>query len=232
MMYSSPNSYDQARRNGIAGENNDEAKGEAKSFPFMVKNSKDEAQIIRFFEDLNDVRYYVWVEVKKSLGKLDQLDEKNILQFLSPALPQKKDLSSTDITNAWTKILRDITSNVVKKQAPKFDHLNQGKLPYWISYDLHPKISSYLALLKKAGGDSKKDFFDTWLIGEDGFIVNLEIFNSVTKGEIKKWNIKKAKEILISQSIKVLRDNKYFEVESVFLMHFLNSIFPFLNKEQ
>lgn len=215
MMYMSPHSYEFPKRNGIAGENNDEAKGEAKSFPFMVRNSTDEDLILKFFEDLNDVRYYVWQEVKKGLGKLEQLDDENILQFLKPAISKTDGLTSTDITNAWTKILREITAKVVKKHSPLFDHLNQGKLPYWISYDLHPKISSYLSLIKKAGGDSKKDLFDTWQTSEDGFLVNLEVFNLVTKAGLKTWSQKKAQEALIAQSIKVMKSNKYFEVDTV-----------------
>ncbi|MBI2519939.1 MAG: transposase [Bdellovibrio sp.] len=216
--------YNDTRRNPIAGESNDEAHGDAKSFSFLVEKQSAEKEkegvtdqehnaICKFFEDLNDIRFLTWNELSRSVGLWNELDAVTFGKFLKNTGVGTEKSTQQYRLKAY---IHQIAKSVIAKSKGQYAHINQSKAPWWIAYDLEPKISSYLALMKMAGGDQKKNIFDTWVsdTDEDG-TVSLEIFNSVIKAELKKWDEKKAKRLLIEKALARLPKLKNFEIDSV-----------------
>ncbi len=212
----------------IAGEMVENSKaGLSKSFVFNINpqiqasdNDENYDKFCVFLKDMNDLRYYISEQIRSYLEKNDDT-MKNFESLIKTQKKKKTEegqvsTGKRDSTNALNKTIRSMVSEFIAKNPERFDKYNKGKLPYWISYDLEPKIKSYIKLVEIGGLKEQKNVFEHWPTyneedGEGGQELHPDLIKSILGIKIKKYSVKKFKQEILERSFQVLGGRKRFK---------------------
>lgn len=212
-----------------------------KSFPFICNESKKgysrknniDADLEKFFLDLNDLRYEVSQIAKKELTESSDLlknyenfvlkgcskTKEEILQICEEKVLKKygndiyekneefsKKLQSKyeeKLKNDFYARLRKEAKNAIEKN-PRFSHLSTGTVPYIICYDLGAKLKSFLELSKK---DDIRDIFSLWQDSdEESSELDFDICNQIFSIDLKQksFSLNDFKNFSIEKAIDLL----------------------------
>ena len=181
--------------------------GLCKSFKFQVDEKGHHPQMLKFLEDMNDIRFHITQKIKDKLENYEE-EGRDIEDFFQNEEKNKRPIE-------YDKKIRELTESFLKNE-DKYDRYNKGKIPYWIAHDLGGKIKSYIQLHKMSGGKKKNIFMkkgrdkDTWTsIDKDEMkrVLNNEIIKNITgKSPSKNFTLKDLYNWSLRKTLEILQD--------------------------